>query len=142
MIVIKTKRFEDYILDQINLHYISFINQIIPYYKEIPEEQFNNILSNITEKDFYYIDKSITDKIVLINTKKNNRKKFSIKNLIENCRIEIINIFDYPEIAKDNIINAEFNLSDQEILDELLKTSNKLTRSLLVLKVLRKFNKI
>ena len=52
MIVIKTKRFEDYILDQINLHYISFINQIIPYYEEIPEEQFNNILSNVTEKDF------------------------------------------------------------------------------------------
>ena len=142
MILIKTKRFEDYILDSINLHSIAFKDQTIPYYSEMSEEKFNDLLNNITEDDFYYIDETVIDKIVLSNTKKDNRKRFSsIKRLIENTRLNIINVSDYPKLAKNNIINTESTWKDEDILEELLN-SGKLTRTLLILKILRKFGKI
>lgn len=142
MILIKTKIFEDYILDSINLHCIAFKDQVIPFYEEMSEEKFNYILNNITEEEFYYIDDSVTDKIILTNRKKNNRKKFSdIKHLIEGTRLNIINISNYLELAKDKIIDTESAWEDQDILEELLN-SEKLTGALLILKVLRKFGKI
>lgn len=142
MILIKTKIFEDYILDSINLHCIAFKDQVIPFYEEMSEEKFNYILNNITEEEFYYIDDSVTDKIVLTNCKKNNRKKFSdIKHLIEGTRLNIINISNYLELAEDKIIDTESAWIDQDILEELLN-SEKLTGALLILKVLRKFGKI